>query len=72
MYAIRSYYGYFLAMDSGAAKRVIEGIPTEEPAFKLPALWITADKKDEAQLAGYTVVDPSTVVATHLTEILLV
>jgi len=62
--------GYFLAMDSGAAKRVIEGIPTVEPAFKLPALWIAADKKDEAQLAGYTVVDPSTVVATHLTEVL--
>ncbi|MCJ7603150.1 MAG: flagellar biosynthesis protein FlhA [Desulfobulbaceae bacterium] len=62
--------GYFLAMDSGAAKRVIEGIPTMEPAFKLPALWISADKKDEAQLAGYTVVDPATVVATHLTEVL--
>jgi len=62
--------GYYLAMDSGAAKREIEGIPTEEPAFKLPALWIADEKKDEAQLAGYTVVDPSTVVATHLTEIL--
>ncbi len=62
--------GYFLAMDSGSAKREIEGIPTEEPAFKLPALWISKEKKDEAQLAGYTVVDPSTVVATHLTEIL--
>jgi flagellar biosynthesis protein FlhA len=62
--------GYFLAMDSGAAKRVIEGVPTMEPAFKLPALWIAADKKDEAQLAGYTVVDPATVVATHLTEVL--
>jgi flagellar biosynthesis protein FlhA len=62
--------GYFLAMDSGAAKRVVEGIPTVEPAFRLPALWVAADKKDEAQLAGYTVVDPSTVVATHLTEVL--
>lgn len=62
--------GYSLAMDSGAAKREIEGIPTVEPAFKLPALWIADEKKDEAQLAGYTVVDPSTVVATHLTEIL--
>jgi flagellar biosynthesis protein FlhA len=62
--------GYLLAMDSGAAKREIEGIPTREPAFNLPALWITEDKKDEAQLAGYTVVDPSTVIATHLTEIL--
>ncbi len=62
--------GYMLAMDSGAAKRTIEGIPTTEPAFQLPALWINEDKKDEAQVAGYTVVDPSTVVATHLTEIL--
>jgi len=62
--------GYLLAMDSGAAKREIEGIPTLEPAFKLPAVWITEEKKDEAQIAGYTVVDPSTVVATHLTEIL--
>ena len=62
--------GYLLAMDSGAAKREIEGIPTTEPAFQLPALWIAEDKKDEAQVAGYTVVDPSTVVATHLTEVL--
>lgn len=62
--------GYLLAMDSGSAKREIEGIPTTEPAFNLPAIWISEDKKDEAQLAGYTVVDPSTVVATHLTEIL--
>ncbi len=62
--------GYFLAMDSGTTKREIEGIPTTEPAFGLPAKWITEDKKDEAQVAGYTVVDPSTVIATHLTEIL--
>ncbi len=62
--------GHYLAMDSGAAKREIEGIPTTEPAFQLPALWISADKRDEAQLAGYTVVDPSTVVATHITEVL--
>jgi flagellar biosynthesis protein FlhA len=59
---------YLLAMDSGTAKREIEGIPTREPAFDLPALWIAHEKKDEAQVAGYTVVDPSTVVATHLTE----
>ncbi len=62
--------GYLLAMDSGAAKRKIEGIPTTEPAFGLPAIWIEEAKKDEAQLAGYTVVTPSTVVATHLTEVL--
>jgi len=62
--------GSLLAMDAGTAKREIEGIPTEEPAFKLPALWIDEERKDEAQLAGYTVVDPATVIATHLTEIL--
>jgi len=62
--------GYLLAMNAGAAKREIEGIPTTEPAFGLPALWIPQEKKDEAQMAGYTVVDPSTVVATHLTETL--
>lgn len=62
--------GYQLAMDSGSAKRQIDGIPTKEPAFGLPALWITDNMKDEAQLAGYTVVDPSTVIATHLTEVL--
>ncbi|MEW6426833.1 MAG: flagellar biosynthesis protein FlhA [Thermodesulfobacteriota bacterium] len=62
--------GSLLAMDSGAARRQIEGIPTKEPAFGLSAVWISTDKKDEAQLAGYTVVDPSTVIATHLTEIL--
>ncbi|MBU0481468.1 MAG: flagellar biosynthesis protein FlhA [Proteobacteria bacterium] len=61
---------HLLAMDSGAAKRELEGIPTHEPAFKLPATWITVEKRDEAQMAGYTVVDPSTVIATHLTEIL--
>ncbi|MBU1545350.1 MAG: flagellar biosynthesis protein FlhA, partial [Proteobacteria bacterium] len=62
--------GHLLAMDSGMAKRKIEGIPTMEPAFQLPALWIDREKKDEAQVAGYTVVDPSTVIATHLTEVL--
>ncbi|MDA8163590.1 MAG: flagellar biosynthesis protein FlhA [Desulfobacteraceae bacterium] len=60
--------GYLLAMDAGAAKREVEGVPTKEPAFGLPALWIAPGKKEEAQVAGYTVVDPSTVVATHLTE----
>jgi len=62
--------GYLLAMNAGTAKREVEGIPTTEPAFGLPAIWIPAEGKDEAQVAGYTVVDPSTVVATHLTEVL--
>lgn len=62
--------GYLMAMDSGTVRRTVEGVPTVEPAFKLPALWIQPEKKDEAQVAGYTVVDPSTVVATHLSEII--
>ncbi|MBW1708859.1 MAG: flagellar biosynthesis protein FlhA [Deltaproteobacteria bacterium] len=61
---------HFLAMDPGDAKRKIEGIETTEPAFNLPAIWIPEHKKAEAQHAGYTVVDPATVIATHLTELI--
>ncbi len=60
---------HFLAMDPGDAKHRIQGVETVEPAFNLPAVWIPEAQKEEAMLAGYTVVDPSTVVATHLTEI---
>ncbi len=62
--------GHYLAMDPGDVKRKIEGIPTTEPAFGLPALWIPEDKKEEAELAGYTVVDLSTVIITHLAEVI--
>ena len=62
--------GHLMAMDSGAAKRELDGIPTVEPAFQLPATWISEEMREEAQVAGYTVVDPSTVIATHITEIL--
>lgn len=62
--------GYLLAMNPGDVTAEIDGIPTTEPAFGLPALWITEDQKEKAQLAGYTVVDPSTVVATHLAEVI--
>ncbi len=61
---------YLLAMDPGDAKKSLEGIPTKEPAFNLPALWIPASRREEAQFAGYSVVDISTVVATHLTEVI--
>ncbi len=61
---------YFLAMDPGDAKKAIDGIPTREPAFNLPAVWIPANRREEAQFAGYSVVDLSTVVATHLTEVI--
>ncbi len=60
---------HFLAMDPGDAKHRIEGVETVEPAFNLPAVWIPEAQKEEAMLAGYTVVDPSTVIATHLTEV---
>jgi flagellar biosynthesis protein FlhA len=60
---------HFLAMDPGNAKNSIQGIATREPAFNLPAVWIPEAQKEEAMLAGYTVVDLSTVIATHLTEV---
>lgn len=59
-----------LAMDPGNISQHIEGIPTKEPAFGLDALWITKMQKEDAEIAGYTVVDIPTVVATHITEIL--
>jgi len=61
---------HYLAMDPGDATRKIEGIETREPAFDLPAIWIPEARKEEAKLAGYTVVDNVTVMATHLTEVL--
>ncbi|MDY0219632.1 MAG: flagellar biosynthesis protein FlhA [Desulfobacterium sp.] len=61
---------HLLAMDPGGTAQPMDGIPTMEPAFNLPALWIPQDREDEAKFAGYTVVDNSTVVATHLTEII--
>lgn len=62
--------GHFMAMDPGMVTEKIKGIPTEEPAFGLPAIWITEDKKERAQIAGYTVVDCTTVMATHISEII--
>ena len=61
---------HYLAMDPGGAAQEIEGIKTMEPAFNLPAFWIPMDREEEAKFAGYTVVDNSTVIATHLTEII--
>lgn len=61
---------HYLAMSPGYDDESIVGIETKEPAFGLPALWIDNAAKDRAELAGYTVVDPPSVVATHLTEII--
>ncbi len=61
---------YYLAMDPGTASEKIEGVGTREPAFGLPAVWITEDEKEKAELLGYTVVDATSVLATHLTEVI--
>ncbi len=60
----------FLAMNSGMATGEIEGDPTKEPAFGLDALWIYPDNKEDAIINGYTVVDPSTVISTHMSELI--
>ncbi|NDG25897.1 MAG: EscV/YscV/HrcV family type III secretion system export apparatus protein, partial [Proteobacteria bacterium] len=60
--------GYVLAMDSGNVEEPVPGIETKEPVFGLPALWIPEKLREKAQMDGYTVVDASTIVATHLTE----
>ena len=62
--------GQLLAINPGNAFGEIEGQPGEDPAFGLPATWINADKRDEAEAKNYTVVDPATVVATHLNHLL--
>lgn len=60
---------HYLAMSPGFDDDSIAGIETQEPAFGLPAIWIDEATKERAELSGYTVVDPPSVVATHLTEI---
>lgn len=60
----------YLAMSSGLEDDSITGIETVEPAFGLPALWVTEEMKDRAELSGYTIVDPPSVVSTHLTEVI--
>lgn len=62
--------GQFLAMDSGAASGELDGIKTTEPVFGLPAVWIKEAEKEQAQVLGYTVVDNTTIVATHISEII--
>lgn len=60
----------YMAIDPGTAQKGLAGIPAKEPAFGLPALWVTEADKEKAQLMGYTVVNASTVVATHATEVI--
>jgi len=61
--------GHYLALSPGGPAEVIEGIPTRDPAFGLPAIWIPEARYEKAIRAGYTVIDISTVMATHLTEL---
>ncbi|MDL0089104.1 flagellar biosynthesis protein FlhA [Campylobacter gastrosuis] len=64
------YADKFLAMDSGLVSEDIEGIPTKEPAFGLDALWVDAGVKEDAILSGYTIVDPASVISTHMSELI--
>ena len=63
--------GHLLAIDPGTGQRgLVQGIATKEPAFGLPALWVPEDAREQAQMAGYTVVDASSAIATHLSELI--
>lgn len=61
---------HYLALDNGNINAEIDGIDTIEPAFNIPAKWISEDKKIEADMAGYTLIDPTSVMITHLSEII--
>ena len=60
---------HYLAMNPGDIEEEVAGIDTVEPAFGLPAKWISAKERERAELLGYTIVDPPSVIATHLTEV---
>ena len=62
--------GYYMAINAGDINEEVKGEPTRDPAFGMPAIWIPEDKRAEVERAGYAVVDPPTVIATHLTEII--
>jgi flagellar biosynthesis protein FlhA len=62
--------GHFLAMDGGQAGRKLQGKETRDPAFGLPAWWIRESQREEAELLGYTVIDATSVLVTHLSELL--
>ncbi|MDE5967076.1 MAG: flagellar biosynthesis protein FlhA [Lachnospiraceae bacterium] len=65
-------FDHYMAMNPGYVEEEITGIPTFEPSFHLPALWITEGQRERAESFGYTVVDPPSIIATHLTEIIKV
>ncbi len=61
---------HYLAMDTGMVERPLEGIKTKDPAFGMPAIWIKEEERERAERAGYTVVSASSVLITHLTEVI--
>ena len=63
-------FDHYMAMNPGYVTEEITGIPTFEPSFHLPAIWITEGQRERAESLGYTVVDPPSIIATHLTEII--
>ena len=63
-------FDHYMAMNPGFVEEEISGIPTFEPSFHLPAIWITESSRERAESLGYTVVDPPSIIATHLTEII--
>ncbi len=63
-------FDHYMAMNPGYVEEEIAGIPTFEPSFNLPAIWITEGQRERAESLGYTVVDPPSIIATHLTEII--
>ena len=63
-------FDHYMAMNPGYVEDEITGIPTFEPSFHLPAIWITESQRERAESLGYTVVDPPSIIATHLTEII--
>ena len=63
-------FDHYMAMNPGYVEEEITGIPTFEPSFHLPAIWITDGQRERAESLGYTVVDPPSIIATHLTEVI--
>ena len=63
-------FDHYMAMNPGHVEEEVTGIPTFEPSFHLPALWITESQRERAESFGYTVVDPPSIIATHITEVI--
>ncbi|MCR4955990.1 MAG: flagellar biosynthesis protein FlhA [Lachnospiraceae bacterium] len=63
-------FDHYMAMNPGYVEEEISGIPTFEPSFHLPAIWITESQRERAESFGYTVVDPPSIIATHITEVI--